>query len=218
MNRIVASKTPVTGDIPPSRFGHTFTMVSKDKAVLFGGAVSISGTLNLYKRKICHHKRNLSLWFQSNEMEKTKFQARLCTLRKSSPRCSDGFRNANDYLWRCSFRKSRPFERLALHTGSQKIVIFDQTVDLFGKSLKYQTKIAVQVRDMGILWFSVNPIWWYLGETQVTKPRMMYGSSISLKDRLVGIVMSFQETLLNHAHECIIQQLYAKKVLLWEWW
>lgn len=32
------------GDIPPPRFGHSFTMVSKTKAVLFGGAVSVAGT------------------------------------------------------------------------------------------------------------------------------------------------------------------------------
>ena len=31
------------GDIPPPRFGHSFTMVSKTKAVLFGGAVSVAG-------------------------------------------------------------------------------------------------------------------------------------------------------------------------------
>jgi hypothetical protein len=55
MNRIVANKTQVTGDIPPSRFGHTFTMVSKDKAVLFGGAVSISGSIFDNSRKIRHH-------------------------------------------------------------------------------------------------------------------------------------------------------------------
>ncbi len=43
MKKLVAQKTQVSGDIPPPRFGHTFTMVSEDKAVLFGGAVSISG-------------------------------------------------------------------------------------------------------------------------------------------------------------------------------
>jgi len=35
----------VTGDIPAPRFGHTLTMVSSTKAVLFGGAVSINGKI-----------------------------------------------------------------------------------------------------------------------------------------------------------------------------
>lgn len=43
MKKIDSQKVQVSGDIPPPRFGHTFTMVSDDKAVLFGGAVSISG-------------------------------------------------------------------------------------------------------------------------------------------------------------------------------
>lgn len=45
MKKLAALKTQVTGDIPPPRFGHTFTMVAEDKAVLFGGAVSISGKI-----------------------------------------------------------------------------------------------------------------------------------------------------------------------------
>lgn len=31
------------GNVPSPRFGHTFTMVSKTKGVLFGGAVSVAG-------------------------------------------------------------------------------------------------------------------------------------------------------------------------------
>lgn len=45
MKRTVCEKIKMSGDIPSPRFGHSFTMVSKTKAVLFGGAVSISGTL-----------------------------------------------------------------------------------------------------------------------------------------------------------------------------
>lgn len=33
----------MSGDIPMPRFGHSFTMVSKTKAVLFGGAISTNG-------------------------------------------------------------------------------------------------------------------------------------------------------------------------------
>ena len=43
MKKVSVEKIKVTGDIPAPRFGHTFTMVSITKAVLFGGAVSISG-------------------------------------------------------------------------------------------------------------------------------------------------------------------------------
>ena len=43
MKKLAAQQVQVTGDIPPPRFGHTFTMITEDKAVLFGGAVSISG-------------------------------------------------------------------------------------------------------------------------------------------------------------------------------
>ena len=33
----------MSGDIPPARFGHTFTQISKTKAILFGGAIGDSG-------------------------------------------------------------------------------------------------------------------------------------------------------------------------------
>lgn len=31
------------GDIPSPRFGHTFTLISKSRAILFGGAIGDSG-------------------------------------------------------------------------------------------------------------------------------------------------------------------------------
>ena len=37
-------KIKTSGDIPSPRFGHTFTMVSPTKAVLFGGAISLAST------------------------------------------------------------------------------------------------------------------------------------------------------------------------------
>ena len=37
------SKVKVCGDIPAPRFGHTFTLVSKTRAVLFAGAIGDSG-------------------------------------------------------------------------------------------------------------------------------------------------------------------------------
>lgn len=43
MKKLTVQKAQVSGEIPPPRFGHTFTMVADDKAVLFGGAVSIAG-------------------------------------------------------------------------------------------------------------------------------------------------------------------------------
>lgn len=44
MKKLQAEKVKVSGEVPAPRFGHTFTMVSASKAVLFGGAVSIAGT------------------------------------------------------------------------------------------------------------------------------------------------------------------------------
>ncbi len=44
MRKTPVEKIKMTGDIPSPRFGHSFTMVSKTKAVLFGGAVSLAGT------------------------------------------------------------------------------------------------------------------------------------------------------------------------------
>lgn len=52
MKKIDSQKVQVSGDIPPPRFGHTFTMVSEDKAVLFGGAVSISGIIFIIKANL----------------------------------------------------------------------------------------------------------------------------------------------------------------------
>lgn len=52
MKKLATSKAQVTGEIPPPRFGHTFTMVSEDKAVLFGGAVSIAGKENIMKENL----------------------------------------------------------------------------------------------------------------------------------------------------------------------
>jgi len=43
MKKLPFEKVKVTGDIPSPRFGHTFSMVSSTKAVLFGGAVLIAG-------------------------------------------------------------------------------------------------------------------------------------------------------------------------------
>jgi hypothetical protein len=46
MKKNIAEKVRVIGDVPTPRFGHTFTMVSASKAVLFGGAVSLAGIIN----------------------------------------------------------------------------------------------------------------------------------------------------------------------------
>jgi hypothetical protein len=43
MKKTGYEKIKMIGDIPQPRFGHTFTLISKTKAVLFGGAVSVSG-------------------------------------------------------------------------------------------------------------------------------------------------------------------------------
>lgn len=43
MRKLKMDKVKMNGDVPSPRFGHSFTMVSKTKAVLFGGAVSVGG-------------------------------------------------------------------------------------------------------------------------------------------------------------------------------
>jgi hypothetical protein len=40
-----------TGDNPQARFGHTITPISKDKAILFGGAVGDTGNIFLNEGK-----------------------------------------------------------------------------------------------------------------------------------------------------------------------
>jgi protein phosphatase len=47
MKALQADKIKVTGDVPSPRFGHTLTMVSASKAVLFGGAVSAQSTADI---------------------------------------------------------------------------------------------------------------------------------------------------------------------------
>ena len=44
MKKLTAEKVKVGGDIPSPRFGHTFTTVSPNKGVLFGGAIAQAGT------------------------------------------------------------------------------------------------------------------------------------------------------------------------------
>ena len=44
MKNLTAERVKTVGDLPSPRFGHTFTMVSSSKAVLFGGAVSLAST------------------------------------------------------------------------------------------------------------------------------------------------------------------------------
>ncbi len=52
------------GDIPPPRFGHSFTMVSKTKAVLFGGAVSVAGTGIVNQENTSLRMRHSSMIFK----------------------------------------------------------------------------------------------------------------------------------------------------------
>ncbi len=42
MKNLSTEKIKVIGEVPAPRFGHSFTMVSATKAVMFGGAVSLS--------------------------------------------------------------------------------------------------------------------------------------------------------------------------------
>ena len=52
MKRLITEKIKVCGEVPSARFGHTFTMVASNKAVLFGGAVSQGGTFQIRKANL----------------------------------------------------------------------------------------------------------------------------------------------------------------------
>ena len=43
MNELPVDKLKTFGETPQPRFGHTLTLVNKNKAILFGGAISDSG-------------------------------------------------------------------------------------------------------------------------------------------------------------------------------
>ena len=47
MKQLSMERVKAYGDVPSPRFGHTFTMVSANKAVLFGGAISLA-SLHLF--------------------------------------------------------------------------------------------------------------------------------------------------------------------------
>ena len=49
MRKLPSEKVRTNGETPSPRFGHTFTMVSKTKGVLFGRAVSMAGNRFLTK-------------------------------------------------------------------------------------------------------------------------------------------------------------------------
>ena len=43
----VVEATEVNGEVPQARFGHTITIVSKQKVVLFGGATGDTGKYSM---------------------------------------------------------------------------------------------------------------------------------------------------------------------------
>lgn len=51
---------PINGDSPQQRFGHTMTMISKTKAILFGGAVSTEGTYKITNDTFLFDSRTMS--------------------------------------------------------------------------------------------------------------------------------------------------------------
>ena len=63
----------MSGDIPPPRFGHSFTMVSKTKAVLFGGAVSAAGKNLIISGKYIITNETFLYDFQTSVWKKLNF-------------------------------------------------------------------------------------------------------------------------------------------------
>jgi|JI9StandDraft_2_1071091.scaffolds.fasta_scaffold371812_1 protein phosphatase len=73
MNRIAASKVKSTGEQPSARFGHTLTMVSKTKAVLFGGAISENGTIQHHSGKFVITNETYLYDFITSRWKKLQF-------------------------------------------------------------------------------------------------------------------------------------------------
>lgn len=74
MNKVQASKVKSLGEIPNARFGHTFTMVSKTKAVLFGGAISDNGTSRHYSGKFVITNETYLYDFVTHRWKKLAFE------------------------------------------------------------------------------------------------------------------------------------------------
>ena len=68
MRKLQMEKIKMNGDVPSPRFGHSFTMVSKSKAVLFGGAVSVAGKFVITNETYLYD-------FTTNNWKKLKFSS-----------------------------------------------------------------------------------------------------------------------------------------------
>lgn len=73
MNRIGASKVKALGEQPNARFGHTLTMVSKTKAVLFGGAISENSSHSFHSGKFVITNETYLYDFIANRWKKLSF-------------------------------------------------------------------------------------------------------------------------------------------------
>ena len=68
MRKLQMEKIKMNGDVPSPRFGHSFTMVSKHKAVLFGGPVSVAGKFVITNETYLYD-------FTNNNWKKLKFSS-----------------------------------------------------------------------------------------------------------------------------------------------
>ena len=55
------------GDAPPAGFGHTFTMLSDSKAILFGGTFEISASGFQFSNNFYEFNIDKSLWVKLNQ-------------------------------------------------------------------------------------------------------------------------------------------------------
>ena len=74
MRKIPIDEIKTNGDTPTPRFGHTFTPVSKNKAVLFGGAVSLAGNHQNNAGKFIITNETFVFDFQTNVWKKLNFR------------------------------------------------------------------------------------------------------------------------------------------------
>ena len=61
MKSLNTEKVKTIGDLPSPRFGHTFTMISSNKAVLFGGAVSIASKYLVIKINLSSQTKHICM-------------------------------------------------------------------------------------------------------------------------------------------------------------
>jgi N-acetylneuraminic acid mutarotase len=90
MRKLQAKKVKSLGETPTARFGHTFTMVSKTKGVLFGGAISDNSTSTLTTGKFVITNETYLYDFQTHRWKKLQFEGQVPSERAAHAAASIG--------------------------------------------------------------------------------------------------------------------------------